>query len=208
MKTFINSLTFGVGVALIASGLLIGVSTFAPQQVEAARHAVVQITTTVVDTVDPIPTPTPVVPSPIPTPIGTSTPAPTQAPVGPQPFPPAAQIPQTPAPPALGVSPTPIVVPETLVTISVSPCTGANFDVDSGGCKGANPFTVTYTANFQGGFPGIAPQFSWSDGQSGQTIQVTYSNAGTYRIAVKVDETYNSIVYEAGSANSVLITVS
>jgi hypothetical protein len=212
MKTFINRLTFGVGVAFIASGLLIGMSEFAPKQVEVVRQAVVQIETTVADATNPLPTPTPV-PSPIPTPIPTPVdiPSPIPTPIGPQPFPPAAQIPQTPVPapaPALGVPTPPVVIPETMVTISVAPCSGPNFDVTTGGCKGTAPFVVTYTSNFQGGFPGLMPIFTWSDGTVGQTDQVTYSTPGNYKLSVKVDEVYNGVTYEAGSANSVPIAVS
>jgi hypothetical protein len=222
MKTFLRNLAFGLilGLPLLA----IAASAAAPAQ---TQKAVVTIVTTVTDVVAPIPSPTPlptptIEPTVIPT-IVAPPPAVTPIPEGPQPFPPADQIPQTPAPPpaiVVGATPAPppppVVVPQTMVFVQIVSINGVTAigeinkqfgDPATGGYKGTGPLVVGYQANFQGGFPGIPPQFTWGTGQAGQTITATY-NAGRFVESVKVQEVYQGVTYQVGSANAVVITVS
>lgn len=214
-----NRLVAGLAVALIAAGLLVGIARFAPAQVRVARQAITQVVTTVADTVLPAPSPSPSpVPSPSPIPTlaptqPTSLPSPAAAPV---PFPNPSQMPgcgvcpsQPPALQVPGASPTPVTIPQTFVSVAVVSVNGAapKVDVNTGGYTIKPGMTVVYQAYFQGGFPGVSPQFTWTGGGTGASFTVTYSTVGVYRETLKVDEVYNGVAYGAGSVNSVPITV-
>lgn len=211
-----NRLVAGLAVALVAAGLLIGLAWFAPAQMQSARQAITQVVTTVTDTVLPAPSPSP---SPVPSPIPTQAPQPPAqptslpSPAAPVPFPNPSQMPGCGVcpsqPPALGVSPTPVAIPQTFVSVSVVSVNGAapKVDKNTGGYTGTPGMTVVYQAYFQGGFPGVSPQFTWTGGGTGASFTVTYSTVGVYRETLKVDEVYNGVAYGAGSVNSVPITV-
>ena len=218
MKSFFNRLTFGLGVALIAAGLLVGVAEFAPNQVQVARAAVLQVTTTVVDTVLPAPTPTP---TPAPTVAPTLAPAPPvntapPTPVGPRAFPAPSQMPgcgTCPTPPALQVgapTPAPVAIPQTYVSVavvSVNGNTNPPVDKNTGGYTGQPGMVIVYQAYFQGGFPGVTPIFTWNGTTAGTTYTMTYNTVGLYHETLSVTEVYNGVTYGAGSINSVPIMV-
>lgn len=154
-------------------------------------------------------------PSPSPTPTPTLDPAlilpspvPTSVPTPPPPPPPPAVFPHTQGPTGtVNGQPTEVPVPQTNVFINiqctVQPCT----DPSTGGIICTAPCTLIFTADFQGGFPGITPIFTWSTGDVGQVVTITFNTAGKPVVTVIADETYQGIKYEVASIKAVPITV-
>lgn len=108
-------------------------------------------------------------------------------------------FPQQPAPVVVAApvaaTPAPVFVPTAMVSMGIQDAGTSTFDVNTGGRLCVGPCTITWIAYFQGGFPGVAPAFTWSDGHVGVTDVVIYSASGVYPINVIVQETVNGHTY-------------
>lgn len=187
------------------------VSVYAASNPDVVQQVQTVVTTTVDDIIPaPDPTPTPEVLPPSPQPDPTIAPPP---PPVPSPTPAEQEFPVA-TPTATHVinagnpkaTTEPVAVPQTAVFIGAT-CDQPCSDVNTGGIKCIAPCTITFTANFQGGFDGVKPTFKWSDGGTGQTHVVTYTTAGTPHISVTAYEVYQGVTYKVGSANSIPITI-
>jgi hypothetical protein len=179
-----------IGIAIIAALFVVGLGFWTGY----AQKVITAIPNFIgVDVTAPLPSPTPVdVPSPIPTP----TDVPTIAPVPPTqaPIEPPKSFPQNPEPIQTPGQPT-VAVPQALVTIS------ANVEGDQH-CPCPAPLTIEWLGIFQGGFSGVTPIFTWSDGHVGSSDTITYTTPGNYHSpSVKVTEIVNGVTYEMTAAN-------
>jgi hypothetical protein len=72
---------------------------------------------------------------------------------------------------------------------------------------------VTISANFQVGFPGVPVSYSWSGcpemaGKTGQSVEVTFADAGTYDVYVTATQVYQGYTYNFKSSVPSKVVVS
>lgn len=202
-----------LGLSVLSLG---GVAVYAAANPGVITQAQVMISSIPSDITGPAPSPSPspvvVVPQDVTPPSPTDNPLPSPIP-SPIPTPQPAAFPVVQPTAVTIVNPgqpqqttVPVEVPQTMVFIGAT-CDQPCSDPNTGGIKCTAPCTITFTADFQGGFAGITPTFVWSDGGTTQTHPVTYTQAGAPHVSVIAYETYNGITYKVGSANSIPITI-